>query len=650
MSFEVTNPFPVFTDTKGEPLENGKLFIGAVDLNPKTNSVSVFFDAALTIPAAQPIRTLGGYPSRDGTPSDIFIAQNSHSITVDDKNDKFVFSDPGVVVVEESILFFDTKSDMSVEVSSNFTEGQLVFMVSRSIAGDQGGGEFRVTKTDISTNVTADTQQGFFVPFDSDVTGASGGFIRNSKRIIPHMFGVNGVGLVDDTVAFQAAMNFVAANKFSALHVPEGTYLITTLDYGKLTGSQRYDIIGAGFNRTKFIKTDAALEAMLTISAVDQTFFTTNIVFRDFRMEGQVGTTTACILSYGMANNVFENLWLEKALVGWQDFGAISCTWKTCNFNANVIGFRMQWFNSAVYTGDPNSNWLNNCLYTNNTDWGIHFNDGRLLGISGGRMESNGNSPLGADFGGLFVGQEAGSRIGNENNLGVDRVDDEAVIGFGRAVSVNDVWFENNAGTADIWFKGGANNADNCYFRTSSITSTNDIRITNGTYSLDRTIHSLDKAVIINEESTVGFGNVISGIRLIDPESDISYDPDKTSLVGIENRIVPHAIALGVFRISGADNTVAALGGNNRDTGVTSITRTGTGIYAVVLDTSWVLPNNPLISIQGLSAAGAAIPVHYTYTGAGVTGNFTIQMRRSDLLYDPTTDSINRDFQVIVYS
>lgn len=92
MSFEVTNPFPVFTDTKGEPLENGKLFIGVVNLNPKTNPVSVFFDEALTIPAAQPIRTIGGYPSSDGTPSDIFIAENSHSITVDDKNDKFIFS------------------------------------------------------------------------------------------------------------------------------------------------------------------------------------------------------------------------------------------------------------------------------------------------------------------------------------------------------------------------------------------------------------------------------------------------------------------------------------------------------------------------------------------------------------------------------
>lgn len=112
MAFQVTNPFPNFTDLAGLPLENGKLFIGTVNLNPEGNAIQVFYDDALTIPAAQPIRTLAGYPSRDGNPSDIFVAETSYSITVRDKNDAFVFSDITVVEV-------DTTGVITVNAGSN---------------------------------------------------------------------------------------------------------------------------------------------------------------------------------------------------------------------------------------------------------------------------------------------------------------------------------------------------------------------------------------------------------------------------------------------------------------------------------------------------------------------------------------------------
>lgn len=116
---------------------------------------------------------------------------------------------------------FDTKADMSALDSSSLTEGQLVFTVSRSVVGDEGGGEFRVTKTDISTEVTADTQGGVFVPFDSDVTGANGGFIRQFNGVANVLwYGADKTGATNSSTAQTAVVD--SGLSFT---VPEGIYL-----------------------------------------------------------------------------------------------------------------------------------------------------------------------------------------------------------------------------------------------------------------------------------------------------------------------------------------------------------------------------------------------------------------------------------------
>jgi len=91
----VNPPFPIFSDVDGNPLEDGFIYIGTENLNAETNPISVYWDAALTIPAAQPIRTLGGYPSRTGTPARIF-ANSNYSMTVRNKNGTFIYSSSSV--------------------------------------------------------------------------------------------------------------------------------------------------------------------------------------------------------------------------------------------------------------------------------------------------------------------------------------------------------------------------------------------------------------------------------------------------------------------------------------------------------------------------------------------------------------------------
>ena len=83
--------FPIFTETDGQPLENGYIWIGTANLNPITNPIQVYWDAALTSPAAQPIRTNGGYPVNAGTPARLYVNAN-YSIQVQNKNGSTVYS------------------------------------------------------------------------------------------------------------------------------------------------------------------------------------------------------------------------------------------------------------------------------------------------------------------------------------------------------------------------------------------------------------------------------------------------------------------------------------------------------------------------------------------------------------------------------
>lgn len=80
-ALSIQPPYPVFAGTDGLPLENGYIWVGTVNLNPQVNPIAVYWDAALTIPAAQPIRTLNGYPGYQGTPSRFYVGSD-YSIQV----------------------------------------------------------------------------------------------------------------------------------------------------------------------------------------------------------------------------------------------------------------------------------------------------------------------------------------------------------------------------------------------------------------------------------------------------------------------------------------------------------------------------------------------------------------------------------------
>ena len=90
-TLSVEPPYPAFADADGQPLEDGYILIGTVNLNPITNPIAVYWDSALTISAVQPIRTSGGYPVYQGTPARIYAASD-YSIQVQNKNGTVVYT------------------------------------------------------------------------------------------------------------------------------------------------------------------------------------------------------------------------------------------------------------------------------------------------------------------------------------------------------------------------------------------------------------------------------------------------------------------------------------------------------------------------------------------------------------------------------
>jgi hypothetical protein len=90
-ALSVEPPFPAFADAAGQPLDDGYIWIGTVNLNPITNPIAVYWNSAQTISAVQPIRTSGGYPVYQGTPARIYTASD-YSIQVQNKNGTVVYT------------------------------------------------------------------------------------------------------------------------------------------------------------------------------------------------------------------------------------------------------------------------------------------------------------------------------------------------------------------------------------------------------------------------------------------------------------------------------------------------------------------------------------------------------------------------------
>lgn len=89
----ITSPYVLIADLSGNPLDDGSIYIGTAGLNAETNPITVYWDAAGTQPAAQPIKTRSGVVARDGSPARVYTNAGAYSITVRDKVGRLLASE-----------------------------------------------------------------------------------------------------------------------------------------------------------------------------------------------------------------------------------------------------------------------------------------------------------------------------------------------------------------------------------------------------------------------------------------------------------------------------------------------------------------------------------------------------------------------------
>lgn len=208
------NPFGVYNDLQGRPLNNGKVYIGLPNQDPRQYPAQVFWDAALTIPAAQPLRTVGGYVARNGKPANLYINGN-YSLMVMTQFDIQVFYEPdyflvgSAQVITESSLNFPTYNDLRNFAGTN---------KSAFITGSGISGTFFYDATD----TTSPDNGGTII-----VSGNGRRWKRQYDNDISVLwFGAVGDGVTDDLAAFNAALSAVGNNQ--TIQIPFGkTYKLS---------------------------------------------------------------------------------------------------------------------------------------------------------------------------------------------------------------------------------------------------------------------------------------------------------------------------------------------------------------------------------------------------------------------------------------
>lgn len=128
--FAALNPVSQFFELSGLPLNNGNLYFGQPNLNPITNPIQVYWDDAATQTAAQPIKTLNGYPVRSGSPAQIFIDGDYSLLIVDSKGRQVLYSKTSASVNSSASVLQALNqfiSDLSSFASSVVGAGKVGF-------------------------------------------------------------------------------------------------------------------------------------------------------------------------------------------------------------------------------------------------------------------------------------------------------------------------------------------------------------------------------------------------------------------------------------------------------------------------------------------------------------------------------------------
>lgn len=191
----IVNPISQFFDLDGTPLQAGALYFGVANTNPMTSPATVYWDAAATQPAAQPIRTSNGFPMRAGTPASIYTSGNVSLL---------VLNSNGI-----QVLYAANSSDSG---GASSVQADLAALIAElADTADPANGDAMIGVKLAATGAAARTQHAV-----------------NAQSVwITDFTGADATGATGNDAAYLAATNYLTSVGGGILNFPAGTFKFT---------------------------------------------------------------------------------------------------------------------------------------------------------------------------------------------------------------------------------------------------------------------------------------------------------------------------------------------------------------------------------------------------------------------------------------
>lgn len=145
---KLVNPITIFLDGRGLLLDGGYIYVGESGMDPEVgaNQLDLYFDKALTLPAVQPLRTLGGVIVNGFNLGKVYFAEPDYSITVRDSDLNLVYFeatafDTGGVTYQQQDASLDA---IAAQTNAPFGLALLELADAAALRGEAGLGTMAV--------------------------------------------------------------------------------------------------------------------------------------------------------------------------------------------------------------------------------------------------------------------------------------------------------------------------------------------------------------------------------------------------------------------------------------------------------------------------------------------------------------------------